>query len=403
LSRNAGVKEIVTGSAYGGKVGPVRLIFASLASHGHAYPLIPLALAAKDAGHEVVFATSEEFLAPLRKIGLEVAAVGMPIRVAFDKAPGGTPETRTPEQLKEMIAEVFGEIMPRQTMQDLKPLLDVLRPDLVVHEMGNPGAALAARKAGIPGLCHGFGRESTDPMNARIRDRIRAFAAEVDLELPGDFPAAAGNRYLDICPPSWQLPEFKAAVDRVELRPVAWNEPGELPSGVRYRKRPLVYLTLGTAMAKVHVLRQAIEGLAKLPVDVLVASGPSLTGTDLGEMPGNVRLEAWVPQGDLLPHVDLVVHHGGSGTTLGALAAGKVQLCVPQGADQFTNAEALVAAGAGAVLLPDELSADAVTELARRLLADEAMQAVAHSFRDEIAEMPSPESVVARLPALAQR
>jgi UDP:flavonoid glycosyltransferase YjiC (YdhE family) len=79
-----------------------------------------------------------------------------------------------------------------------------------------------------------------------------------------------------------------------------------------------------------------------------------------------------------------------------------VQLCIPQGADQFTNAEALVAAGAGAVLLPGELNADAVTELARRLLADEAMQAVARRFRDEIAEMPSPESIVARLPKLAE-
>ncbi|HEV7979146.1 glycosyltransferase [Amycolatopsis sp.] len=380
----------------------MRLIFASLASHGHIYPLIPLALAAKDAGHDVVFATSEEFLAPLRKAGLEVAAAGLPIRAAFGKLHGGIPESRTPEQLNEMISEVFGEIMPRQVMQDLKPLLDVIRPDLVVHEAGNPGAAVAAWKAGIPGLCHGFGRESASPVVAVIGDRMRAFAAEQGLDLPGDYPAAAGNRYLDICPPSWQTPEFKAAVDRIELRPVAWNEPGELPSGVRYRKRPLVYLTLGTAMGNALVLRQAIEGLAKLPVDVLVASGPSLTDVDLGEMPGNVRLEAWVPQGDLLPHVDLVVHHGGSGTTLGALAAGKVQLCIPQGADQFTNAEALVAAGACAVLLPGELNADAVTELARRLLADEAMQAVAHRFRDEIAEMPSPESIVARLPKLAE-
>jgi UDP:flavonoid glycosyltransferase YjiC (YdhE family) len=380
----------------------VRLIFASLASHGHIYPLIPLALAAKDAGHDVVFATSEEFLAPLRKAGLEVAAAGMSIRAAFGTLHEGKPLDLEPEQRDEAIAKVFGEVMPRQSMRDLKPLLDVMRPDLVVHEMGNPGAAFAARKAGITGLCHGFGRESTDPMNIRIRERIRAFAADVDIDLTGDYPAAAGNRYLDICPPSWQLPEFKAAVDRVELRPVAWNEPGELPPGVRYRKRPLVYLTLGTAMGNAVVLRQAIEGLAKLPVDVLVASGPSLTGADLGEMPENVRLEAWVPQGDLLPHVDLVVHHGGSGTTLGALAAGKVQLFVPQGADQFTNAHALVAAGAGSVLLPEELSADAVTELARRLLADEAMQAVAHRFRDEIAEMPSPESVAARLPTLVR-
>jgi UDP:flavonoid glycosyltransferase YjiC (YdhE family) len=379
----------------------VRLIFASLASHGHIYPLLPLAFAAREAGHEVIFATGEDFLPPLRKAGLEVAAAGPPIRATFEKLNDGPLERPSPERHLELASQVFGEIIPRKVVRDMEALLAIMRPDLVVHESMNPGAAIAARRVGIPGLCHGFGRESISPMTAGMEARFATLAAEYGVGLPERYPFSLGNSYVDICPPSLQTKEFKAAVERVELRPVAWNEPGDLPSGVRYRKRPLVYLTLGTAMGNAFVLRQAIEGLAQLPVDVLVASGPSLAEADLGEMPANVRLEAWVPQADLLQHVDLVVHHGGSGTTLGALAAGKVQLFIPQGADQFSNAEALVAAGAGAVLLPGELNADAVTEVARRLLADEAAQAVAHRFRDEVAEMPSPESIVARLPELA--
>jgi UDP:flavonoid glycosyltransferase YjiC (YdhE family) len=75
-----------------------------------------------------------------------------------------------------------------------------------------------------------------------------------------------------------------------------------------------------------------------------------------------------VPQADLLPHVDVVVHHCGSGTTLGALTVGAPQLILPQGADQFANAEALCAAGAALCLLPDELSVDAIADHARKLL-----------------------------------
>jgi UDP:flavonoid glycosyltransferase YjiC (YdhE family) len=37
----------------------MRVLFASLALVGHAYPLIPLAIAARDAGHEVHFAAGE--------------------------------------------------------------------------------------------------------------------------------------------------------------------------------------------------------------------------------------------------------------------------------------------------------------------------------------------------------
>jgi hypothetical protein len=43
----------------------VRVLFASLASVGHTYLLIPLAIAARDAWHEVHFGASENVHAPL--------------------------------------------------------------------------------------------------------------------------------------------------------------------------------------------------------------------------------------------------------------------------------------------------------------------------------------------------
>ncbi len=48
----------------------MRVLFASLASVGHTYPLIPLAIAAREAGHEVHFAAGEEVHAPLAAQGL---------------------------------------------------------------------------------------------------------------------------------------------------------------------------------------------------------------------------------------------------------------------------------------------------------------------------------------------
>ena len=69
-----------------------------------------------------------------------------------------------------------------------------------------------------------------------------------------------------------------------------------------------------------------------------------------------------------MPLFDVVVHHGGSGTTLGALASGVPQVVLPQGADQFANADALDAAGVAVRLLPEEVNADAVAERTHRLL-----------------------------------
>ena len=60
-----------------------------------------------------------------------------------------------------------------------------------------------------------------------------------------------------------------------------------------------------------------------------------------------MRLAAWVEQADILREASLVVCHGGSGTTFGALAAGVPVVIIPAFADQFANALGVVRAGAG--------------------------------------------------------
>jgi UDP:flavonoid glycosyltransferase YjiC (YdhE family) len=385
----------------------VRLLFTSLGSYGHTFPLVPLAVAARDAGHDVVFATSEDFLPQLTKAGLETAAAGLAIKDAFGQAfaeagppgPRRPPGEIPPEVLGPIVAKVFGELMPGRFMADLLPLFEHVRPDLVVSETGNSGGAFAAMKAGIPVVAHGFGRVSgDDPMVTRIRDAIREHGASLGIEVGEDL--AFQGPFIDICPESVQEPGFLARTTRVPLRPVGWSEPGELPAGVLDKRRPLVYLTLGTAMGHAGVLGAAIAGLSGLDVDVLVATGPTVDPAALGEVPANVRLEAWVPQSELLPHVDLVVHHGGSGTTLGAFGAGLPQLLLPQGADQFSNADAVLAAGVGDRLLAADVTADAVAEKARHLLTDTSVRDAARVLAAEVAAMPSPAEVAAQLPTL---
>jgi UDP:flavonoid glycosyltransferase YjiC (YdhE family) len=337
----------------------MRLLFASLASVGHTYPLIPLAIAARDAGHEVHFAAGESVHAPLAANGLR------PFRPA------------------DSFYEIYAE--------DLEPELERLQPDLVVHEWGLPGAAIAAHRAGIPSVWHGFGRMIPEG---------------IGLELPTRNTEVPRRPHIDICPPSLQDKDFLATGDRIELRPVPYSAPAALPAWVsRRRPGPLIYLTLGTAFGTPELLTMAIEGVARLDALVVVAAG-RVRPEQLGDVPDNVTVQAWVPQADLLPHVDVVVHHGGSGTTLGALTVGAPQLVLPQGADQFANADAVSAAGAGLRLLPDELSADAVAEHVRTLLPHHRSAGhrdAARAIAEEIARMPSPDEVAHHLPEYADR
>ncbi|ANN20592.1 glycosyl transferase [Amycolatopsis orientalis] len=383
----------------------MRLIFTSLVSHGHLYPLLPLAVAARDAGHDVLFATGDDMRPAVEKAGLATESAGFGMREAFESffgpdAPPRDPKA-PPESFYPVIGQVFGKVLPRRFVADLTPLFERHRPDLVVYESGNAGGAIAARLAGIPAIGHGFGRVSPGEVMDIINGRLVEYAKEIGFD--GPEPPTFGDPYIDICPESVQSSEFLARTNRIPLRPVGWAEPGDLPAGVlgRDKSRPLVYLTLGTAFGDEGVLKQAISGLARLEADVVVAAGPTVDPAQLGEVPGNVRVEAWVPQADLLPHVDLVVHHGGSGTTLGAFGAALPQLVLPQGADQFTNAEAVVAAGVGAQLIGPDVTGDAIFEKARDLLADDGVRSATRKLADEVAAMPSPAEVAQRLPDYA--
>lgn len=380
----------------------MRILFSSAGSHGHTYPLLPLAIAARAAGHEILYATSAPFHPLLQGLGCTPLLAGIEMRQAFGELGEDRPDraSMTQEQMMAAAGRVFGEVLPRHTAADLLPLLAEHRPDLVVHESGNAGAGIAARRADIPGLCHGFGRVADQQFGMFGGDRTVAVAAEFGVELPADLRPGLGDPYLDICPPSLQGAKFLAAARRVPLRPVAYAPPGELPAGIDGGGPPLIYLTMGTAFGNPSVMNRAIAGLGRLDARVLVAAGPTVDVASLGDLPGNVRVEPWVPQAEVLPHTALVVHHGGSGTTLGCLAAGVPQLVIPQGADQFENAGMVIASGAGEQLLPGELTGDSIAETASRLLKDPGVRAAADAIATEIAAMPSPADVARELPTL---
>ncbi|RZQ60927.1 glycosyltransferase [Amycolatopsis suaedae] len=388
----------------------MRILFSSLGSPGHTYPLIPLARAAVAAGHEVLFATSAELHPVLADAGCAVAEAGEGLREAFFTTFGShlgrspQPPPTLPDTERELLyAKAFGDVLPRAFLAGLLPLIERDRPDLVVHEAGNPGAALAGKHAGVPTVCHAFGLAPIE-LGPGFAEALHAVAADAGVTLPsGPALGTAGDPYLDLCPPSLQRTELAEAVPAVALRPAPFAPPAQLPAVVRDRVpgRPLVYLTLGTVIGAADVLRAAADGLSALDADILVATGPSVSADVLGDLPPNVTVQPWVPQADVIPLADLVVHHGGFNTTLTALAAAVPQVVLPSRANAFDGLDRIAASGAVEHLPPDTADGDAVADAAARVLAGPGYAAAARKLAEEIAAMPSADDVAARLPALA--
>jgi MGT family glycosyltransferase len=190
---------------------------------------------------------------------------------------------------------------------------------------------------------------------------------------------------------------------RRSLRPVpfAGATSEHLDSAILERTgRPRVYFTFGTVFNDYPAFPVALAGLREAGVGVVVTVGPNADPASLGPQPAHVVVERYIPQTLLLPEVDVVASHAGSGTALAALSLGIPQLCLPQAADQFLNAAAIVAAGAGITIAPQDVESASVATAIRRLVEDSRYREAARRVADEIAAMPSPDEVATELETL---
>ncbi|MGA8114123.1 MAG: nucleotide disphospho-sugar-binding domain-containing protein, partial [Actinocatenispora sp.] len=115
-----------------------------------------------------------------------------------------------------------------------------------------------------------------------------------------------------------------------------------------------------------------------------------------GALPDNVRAVDRVPLSDVLPGCAGIVHHGGAGTVLAALAAGVPQLVTPGSGDRTLNARLVAERGAGLAVPAKSITAADLT----RLVTDDTLAATATEVGAEMAAMPEPGDLVARLESL---
>lgn len=222
--------------------------------------------------------------------------------------------------------------------------------------------------------------------------------AERGHPVPAQTSLLAGA-YLDPIPPGLHA-GASSIPSRLPIRPQAWSESIGEPPGWLSAERigPRAYITLGTvSYGAVDVLRRAVTEAAALGVDVVVTVGPRGDPAALGPMPPSVHVARFLPQPLVLPLVDVVVHHGGTGTMLGALEAGVPQLVLPQGADHFHNGGAVVQAAAGLMLHNEDQIPGAIGAAVATLVSDGPERAAARRLRDEIAALPAPAVLVDRL------
>ena len=368
----------------------MRILVASWPGYGHLLPMVPLIRAAQRRGAEIVVSTGADLGPVVEGLGVRAHRSGVTLAESYARMPAVVGEL-PPEEQPLFAARHFFGAGAVDRGRDIAALLDGWRPDLVVHDILELGAPAAAKALGIPHVTHGYG--PTVPDTDRFAQVIGQTVGESDL--PDPIPSVLAAPYLDPCPPSLRGPEPLPWTDVRPIRASAGEPVGAAPDLESSPHAETVYLTLGTVTNRnVEVFRAVLDGLRRLPLTIVVTTGPDLDPAVLGPQPPAVVALRFVSQALVLPHCALVVSHAGAGTMLGAACHGLPQLCLPQGTDQPPNTTALLRTGAGLALWPGEVTAEAVEAAVTRLLSEPSFRSAAQGLRAEIEAAPEADEVL---------
>ncbi|MDN4052805.1 glycosyltransferase [Massilia sp. YIM B02763] len=406
-----------------------RFVVVTIGSAGDLFPFLALALALRDRGHRVSFLAPEQhapYVAPT-----SLPFTGLPADEAVLHDPDLWHPTRG-----------FGVVWraTRPAMARIVPFVQALPPGepcvLLAHPLALPEAELCrALRPGLkiaaaylapqnlptvhdPLLVGPWRVPAWVPLGARRalwRWAMRTFIDPVALADVNAARMAHGlapattlsdavfpvpDLSLTLFPawfaptqPDWPQPLARGDFPLYDPNPDAALAP-ELQAFLQAGPAPLAF-THGTgntqSAAYFRAARAAVERLGRRAI-FLTPHRAQLPG----DLPPSILWQEYVPLRRLLPHLALLAHHGGIGTTAEALRAGTPQLVVPLAHDQFDNAMRVAALGAGdslpAARLGGHISGERLAVALARLLDPNAAER-AHAVRarfgggDAVADM----------------
>ncbi|MFD6445635.1 glycosyltransferase [Promicromonospora sp. NPDC060204] len=398
----------------------VRILFSSTPAHGHLLPLLPLARAFRDRGDQVAVLTAAAFAPLLDAEGIELLPAGPTADVLFAESGRRTGVDAAADPRPEAVADFFAGTRVDLTADDAVAAARGFAPDLIVAEALDFVGPLVAAALDVPFATMAFGpaipAEFTDGMTALVASR---YADRGLTPVPARWQ-------IDPCPDLLQPPGWQAPANRLPVRPEPHQGPGTSAdagtgTGTEARdavaasgERPRVLVTFGTHFSDPATLTPILAELRTVGVDLVVTLGLTASAADYdvagsadagsadagaANASDGITFAAFTPLAELLHDVDLVVTHGGAGTTLGVLARGLPLVVVPQGADQFLQAAVVSATGTGIAVQPVPDVPETVAKAVVTLRTDPSYAESARTVAAQIATMPTPTDVAAHLSA----
>lgn len=327
-------------------------------------------------GHRVTYANDPVMADRIEATGAELVSCASVLPVADNNWP------TDPVAAMDLFLDEAMQALPQ-----LRAAYDHDPADLYLYDIGAYAARALAESQGRPLVQLSPSFVAWEGYEEEVAAHLRGLpGAPAYRERFGRWLAGCGATTLDVDafsgPPARALaliPEaMQPSADRVDTGTVTFVGPcfdAQADTGRWTRPEEaekVLLISLGSAYThRPEFYRQCIAAYGNLPGwHVVLQIGRHTDPRELGDIPSGVEVHSWVPQRAILEQADAFVTHAGMGGCGEGLLAGVPMIAVPQGAEQFMNADRLVELGVARRIDTPDATADTLRAALNDLVTD---------------------------------
>jgi MGT family glycosyltransferase len=259
-------------------------------------------------------------------------------------------------------------------MPGLETLHNHWQPDVIINDCITFGGALFAHKHRIPSVTTtpvppdvmGDTEKSAPKIFEWQQNLIKELQKEVGIVEEGIF---IHSHQLNLVFTSQAFAGFETVPSHMKFVGPVKGRPNNSPfdwDRLAASTTPKIFVSLGTLLVDIRkaFFGKLIEAFADQPVTIIAATPPDI----FDEWPANFIVNGFVPQATLMPHMDMVICHGGFNTVNDTFTNGLPMLITPIAYDHFHTAKLIEQAGCGISIRYKRLRIDALRETVFELL-----------------------------------
>jgi UDP:flavonoid glycosyltransferase YjiC (YdhE family) len=268
-----------------------------------------------------------------------------------------------------------------EVLPEVRELAEQFQPDLIVSQLFC--MELASRLSGQvrrpwclvnPGVYFGPGARDIDLDYVGL-DRtyfFRLFASLVE----------TASLVLHGTDPVFDPPPAALLSHHRYVGPLLDDTTAPCPAYLEQTGPPWVLVTLSTypQRGETALARSALHALSGHPVRVLLTIAEGHSRDELGPIPGNARVELFVPHSEVLRRACLSVSHAGHGIVIRSLYHGVPMVLVPWDRDQPGVAYRAAKVGAAEVVAREDFTDERLAQAVTKVLANQSYSQSAAGF-----------------------